>query len=104
MQFKIQEKLKPAPLLYAWRGVDGKIINAIADVLTDEEYHEICHQLHGTKSEYNGLDDGLYHNSDDLLTGKRHAVRDSLYRGVFAATMNELELLKEQEEDEKYYG
>lgn len=44
-----------------------KFIDALAAQLTDEEYHELCHQLHGTKSEFDGEDDGEVHLDLDTV-------------------------------------
>lgn len=106
MKFIIDEKLPTNGINYAWLDVDDKFFQALANKLTDEEYHELCHQLNGTKAEYDGVDDGEYHeDSSSKMALKRKkfwAVKDSLYRGVFEVTMARLAYLKEQEWEKKH--
>ena len=96
MQFSISGKL---PQNYTDYDVDSdngrlnKYVNAIAERLTDDEYHELCHQLHGTKSEFDGDDDGEVHM--DYVDKKYYAVKSALYRGIFWATMSQLDELDE---------
>lgn len=67
-------------------------IQLLAQSLSDLEYHELCHQLHGTKSEFDGLDDGECHVDGWPDDQKRYfAVKSALYRGIFWRTLNELE-------------
>lgn len=99
MNFVIKEKL-PEHLDYAWLSVDNKFIQAIANKLTDEEYHELCHQLHNRKAEYDVIDGEFYEENNSKLALKRkkfRAVKDSLYRGIFAETMEQLESLKSED-------
>ena len=59
-EFKLNYKL-PQQVDYSLNCLgdkQDKFIDALAAQLTDEEYHELCHQLHGTKSEFDGEDDG----------------------------------------------
>lgn len=102
MKFIIEEKLPTNPINYAWLDVDDKFFQALANKLTDEEYHELCHQLNGTKAEYDGIDDGECHREEapskmSLQRKKFWAVKDSLYRGVFEVTMARLAYLREEE-------
>lgn len=67
-------------------------IELLAQSLSDLEYHELCHQLHGTKSEFDGLDDGECHVAGWSELQKRcFTVKSALYRGIFWQVMNELQ-------------
>ena len=67
-------------------------IELLAQSLSNEEYHELCHQLHGTKSEFDGLDDGECHVAGWSEEQKRwFTVKSALYRGIFWQVMNELQ-------------
>lgn len=67
-------------------------IELLAHSLSDLEYHELCHQLHGTKSEFDGLDDGECHVAGWSDDQKRcFTVKSALYRGIFWQVMNELQ-------------
>ncbi len=80
----------------------NKFINAMAKVLTNQEYHELCHQLYLVKSEYNEKDDGELHESGwSLLDKKRKVIADSLYCGIFSAAMSELGYYNEQKAQQK---
>lgn len=102
MEFKIKEKL-PQTVDYAVN-VHGdrcnEFINAIADKLTDEEYHELCHQLNGTKSEFDGADDGEVHL--EHVDKKYYTVKSALYRGIFWSTLARLDSLDESKFDEEF--
>ena len=64
----------------------------MAAQLTDEEYHELAHQLHGTKSEFDGEDDGEVHlDYADHNYKKYYTVKASLYRGIFWRTIAQLD-------------
>lgn len=100
MEFKIKEKL-PQTVDYAVNVQGGRckeFIDAMADKLTDEEYHELCHQLNGTKSEFDGDDDGEVHL--EHVDKKYYAVKSALYRGIFWATMSQLDELDEYKSNE----
>lgn len=100
MEFKIKEKL-PQTVDYAVNVQGGRcneFIDAMADKLTDEEYHELCHQLNGTKSEFDGDDDGEVHL--EHVDKKYYAVKSALYRGIFWATMSQLDELDESKSNE----
>lgn len=93
MEFRLKEKLPQKVDMTANVAAMGKRANemvaALAAELTVEEYHELCHQLHGTKSEFDGADDGECHkeNTDKI----RYTVYAALYRGIFWATLNALD-------------
>jgi hypothetical protein len=58
----------------------------------DLEYHELCHQLHGSKSEFDGADDGECHVAGWSDEQKRwFTVKSALYRGIFWQTLNKLQ-------------
>lgn len=66
------------------------MIDCLADQLTDLEYHELCHQLHGTKSEFDGPDDGECHLELPEAQKRAYTVKSALYRGIFWQTLNAL--------------
>jgi hypothetical protein len=67
-------------------------IELLGRSLSDLEYHELCHQLHGTKSEFDGADDGECHVASWTEEQKRcFTVKSALYRGIFWQVMNELQ-------------
>lgn len=96
MEFRLKEKIPQNVDMSADVAAMGKRANemvaALADNLTAEEYHELCHQLHGTKAEFDGLDDGechVGHGADKY----RYTVNAALYRGIFWSTLNALDSL-----------
>lgn len=95
MEFRLKEKLPQTVDMSANVAAMGKraeeMVAALADKLTAEEYHELCHQLHGTKSEFDGADDGECHT--DHVDKYRYTVNAALYRGIFWATLNALDSL-----------
>lgn len=67
-------------------------IELLAHSLSDFEYHELCHQLNGAKSEFDGLDNGVCHVAGWTEEQKRFfTVKSALYRGIFWQVMNELQ-------------
>lgn len=67
-------------------------IELLAQSLSDLEYHGLCHQLHGSKSEFDGADDGECHVAGWSEKQKRwFAVKSALYRGIFWQVMNVLQ-------------
>lgn len=93
-EFKLNYKL-PQQVDYSVNCLgdkQDKFIDALAAQLTDEEYHELCHQLHGTKSEFDGDDDGEVHlDYADHNYKKYYTVKASLYRGIFWRTIAQLD-------------
>lgn len=70
-----------------------KMIASLAEALTDEEYHEICHQLYGTKEEFDKIDG----ECDKPQSEKKYfAVQSALYRGIFWQTLAQIDFVKEQ--------
>lgn len=77
---------------FSWYNVgdeEWKIINMAASVLSDRAYHELCHQLNGKKSEFDGVDDGEVHkyNLTTMQEKKAYTIRAALYRGIFGSTL-----------------
>ena len=70
-----------------------KMIASLAEALTDEEYHEICHQLFGTKDEFNQVDGDCDKREDEK---KFYAVQSALYRGIFWQILSEMDKAKER--------
>lgn len=70
----------------------NQAIQALTDSIDDTTYHELCHQLHGTKAEFDGQDDGEAHVQGDK---KFYAVQSALYRGIFWKTLKALDNLDE---------
>ena len=77
------------------------LIRFLSEKITDEEYHELCHQLYGQKSEFNKID-GEFENG--LMDWKKYrTVKASLYRGIFWSTLRALDDLDaEAEEDDSF--
>lgn len=80
------------------RGQVNLMVQALTDKLTDEQYHELCHQLHGEKMEFDEID-GECKVGNTLEQKKYYTVSSSLYRGVFWSTLNALDKLDEEEEE-----
>lgn len=94
MDFEIKKKFEQSldPSADKADGHSLAKIELLAQSLSDEEYHELCHQLHGTKSEFDGLDDGECHVAGWSDDQKRcFTVKSALYRGIFWQVMNELQ-------------
>lgn len=70
------------------------IIGVIADSIDDEVYHALAHQMHGTKEEFNGVDDGEAHVKGDR---KYFTVKSALYRGIFWDVLSQLDYRDEEE-------
>lgn len=72
-----------------------KMIGALADTLTEEEYRELCHQLYSTKSEFDQVD-----GECTIKGGKErkyyYTVQSALYRGIFWQTLERLDFEKER--------
>lgn len=65
---------------------DSEMIDAMAEVLTDEQYHELCHQLHGSKAEFDEVD-----GECSLKRRKKaYTVLSALSRGIFWQTLKAL--------------
>ena len=77
-----------------------KMILALADALTEEEYHELCHQLHGSKLEFDEFDGEC---SKPVGVRYVYTVQSALYRGVFWSTLEALDAKKEQKEQEEAF-
>lgn len=78
------------------------MIRNMANAMSETTYHEICHQLNGTKMEFDGADDGEAHtrNSDPYFR-REYALASAMYRGILGGVLSELGALKEDEEDRK---
>ena len=109
MKFRLNYQVESAGFDYSVRvslgsGRMDTMIQALADKWTDDEYHELCHQLHGTKMEFNRID-GECSSGDTLAEKKRYTVLSSLYRGVYWSTLHaldelDLDALEAEEEDQ----
>ena len=91
LEQKIQENLdqNPSP-------IQRKMIAVLANELTEQEYHELCHQLYGTKSEFDRIDG----ECDKPTKGEKYyyTVQSALYRGVFWQTLERLDFFLEQKQ------
>lgn len=93
MNFKINKKFEQ----HLDESVDGADSHSVAKIellaqsLSDVEYHELCHQLHGSKSEFDGADDGECHVAGSEMQKRFYTVKSALYRGIFWQVMNELQ-------------
>lgn len=72
-----------------------KMIQALADELTGEEYHELCHQLHGTKEEFDQVDGRCSKPTE--AERYYYTVQSALYRGIFWQTLEELDVIRIQQ-------
>ena len=90
MKFRLSEKFKQDYIDI--HEFDSDMIEAMAGVLTEEQYHELCHQLYGTKSEFDEID------GECSIEGRKkvYTVLSALSRGVF---WNTLKALKEDSEE-----
>lgn len=98
MDFLLDYKVKSAGLNDSWKSIPAEV-EKLSKGLTEEVYHELCHQMNGQKAEYDGQDDGEYHGSYTSIEDRNFRVfSDSLYRGIYARTLEALALKKEEEE------
>lgn len=97
-KFELKIDSNTAGIDYDVQEVSDRFIDALADILTDREYHELCHQLYGSKSEYDKVDGEYEDGSISMPLKKFHCVKDTLYRGVFWKTLAKLKKI----DDEKY--
>ncbi len=78
------------------------MIRNMANAMSETTYHEICHQLNGTKMEFNGEDDGEVHiASKNLHFRREYVLASAMYRGILGGVLCELGALKEAEEERK---
>lgn len=78
----------------------GKMLEALSENLSDEDYHELCHQLHGNKAEFDAVDGEYRDGSAPMSKKKFETVKASLYRGIFWSTLGTLDDLDLEEERE----
>ena len=88
---KIQTELSQTPT-----PIQRKMISALAEELTEQEYHELCHQLHGSKMEFDQED------GECTIKGSKerkyfYTVQSALYRGIFWETLERLDFFEERE-------
>ena len=57
--------------------IQRKMISKLAEELTEREYHELCHQLHGTKEEFDQEDGECSVPYNKYF----YTVQSALYRG-----------------------
>ena len=98
MKFKIQEKLQQDYKYYV-KDLDDCVIDAMAQVLTKKEYHELCHQLHGTKAEFDSVD-GECEPDLDYITDEyryRYTIKSAISRGIFWDTLKKLAEVDKEE-------
>ena len=100
MTFKIQEKL-PQDYKYFVYNLDDRMIDAMAQVLTEEQYHELCHQLHGIKAEFDLVDGECEPNRDNMTKEDRYryAIKSAISRGIFWDTLKKLADIEEDDEE-----
>lgn len=105
MEFKLNYQVESAGFDYSvniseCKGRVNLMVQALTDKLTDDQYHELCHQLYGTKMEFDDID-GECKVGNSLEEKKYYTVSSSLYRGIFWATLNALDNLDEDEEERR---
>lgn len=76
--------------------IQRKMISVLAEELTEQEYHELCHQLHGSKMEFDQED------GECTIKGSKerkyfYTVQSALYRGIFWETLERLDFFEERE-------
>lgn len=75
------------------------MMQALADNLSDEEYHELAHQLHHEKAEFDNVD-GEFNDESDMSKSMKYkkyqTVVASLYRGIFWQTLEALDDLDDE--------
>lgn len=108
MKFRLNYKVESTGFDYSTNSTyDGgrvdSMIQMLASELSDQDYHELCHQLHGSKSQFDEID-GECSVGSSLQEKKRYTVYSALYRGIYWGTMkalDDLDLEKmEVEEDQ----
>lgn len=83
-------------------GEQWDMIRNMANAMSETTYHEICHQLNGSKMEFDGVDDGEAHTrNEDPYFRREYALASAMYRGILGGVLSELGALKEDEEDRK---
>lgn len=94
MEFMIKEKLSQK-VDYTVEDVPLDFFFKMAELVGELEYRELCHQLHGSKSEYDQVDGAYEDGSKSYKLVLPYVVRDSLYRGIFwqvISRLNEMDL------------
>jgi hypothetical protein len=97
--FIIPEKIKQniqTELSQTPTPVQRKMIAVLAEELTEQEYHELCHQLYGSKAEFDQED------GECTIKGSKerkyfYTVQSALYRGIFWETLERLDFYEERE-------
>ena len=97
--FIIPEKIKQniqTELSQTPTPIQRKMISKLAEELTEQEYHELCHQLHGSKAEFDPED------GECTIKGSKerryfYTVQSALYRGIFWETLERLDFFEERE-------
>lgn len=97
--FIIPEKIKQniqTELSQTPTPVQRKMIAVLAEELTEREYRELCHQLHGSKAEFDQED------GECTIKGSKerkyfYTVQSALYRGIFWETLERLDFFEERE-------
>lgn len=95
-RFKLEKQDDNREVDYSVEGHGARVNHAIevlADSINDDVYHELAHQLSGTKAEFSD-DDGEAHVLGDR---KYFTVKASLYRGIFWKTLERLDNLDEKD-------
>lgn len=100
LKFKIQEKLEQNYQYYVY-DLDDHMIDVMADILTEEQYHELCHQLYGTKAEFDEIDGECEPNSRNMTKEDRYryTVKSGISRGIFWDTLKRLNDIEENDDD-----
>lgn len=99
MEFLIPDKIKQNiqnGLSQSPTPIQRKMISKLAEELTEQEYHELCHQLHGSKAEFDPED------GECTIKGSKerkyfYTVQSALYRGIFWQVLEKLDFELDQE-------
>lgn len=96
MKFQIQEKLQQDYKYYIY-DLDDRMIDAMAQVLTEEQYHELCHQLYKTKVEFDLVDGECEPDSNMTKEERyRYTIKSAISRGIFWDTLKKLADIEEE--------
>lgn len=106
MEFKIKEKFEQGYTDISF--FDIPMTDVMGQALTDEQYHELCHQLFGSKAEFDEVDGECtieLNLADETEEEKRiyrrhYTVLSALSRGIFWKTLKALRDIDAKKEEE----
>lgn len=94
MEFEIKKKIEQNPENYKDKNMFSvRFVEALANELSENEYHELAHQLYKTASEFDEIDGEC---TGTKLDKKYFTVLMALSRGIFWSVIGELEGLEKK--------